>query len=146
MDRAYLRARHENAGGVQIRRDAIVAVIGAIVGAFAPERFTQVHPLAFAAFSAVMAVVLLESVAYVWRFVWIAPQRMHFKALEEISRIERERDEAKRQCEALRLPAAKPTGLKFDLTVDAGGFYVVNPIEAYRRNRHCPGSGSSFMR
>jgi ABC-type Fe3+-hydroxamate transport system, periplasmic component len=102
-DRAYLRERRGHSGGLEIRRDAIVAVVGAGLGFLVPERLTLVHPALVSLVSAVLAVVIFEGAAYIWRFVWIAPRKMHFDSLKSIDRLELERNEAyQRRDEALK--------------------------------------------
>ena len=84
--RGYLRQRHAHAGKLEIRRDALIAILGGVLGWFVPARVTAMHPVWFAVLTAVVAVILFEVGAYIWRFVWVAPKRMHFddlRALEE---------------------------------------------------------------
>jgi hypothetical protein len=100
--RNYLRQRSAHSGRVEIKRDTLIAALGGLLGYLAPQRFTQMHPLAFAVVTAIGAVVSFEVVAYVWRFVWSAPKRMHQDDQRVIVRLEEERNEAwQRRDEAL---------------------------------------------
>jgi hypothetical protein len=117
--RAYLRERSGISGQPQIARDAVIAVIGAVVGWFAPDSASRGEMSLYAAGGAIGAVLAFEFVAYAWRFVWVAPKQMHFEGLATIVRLEGERDEARRAGDVVRERAERDEARIRDLEAQA---------------------------
>ena len=90
---AYLRDRRAHSGGIRIKRDSVIGLLGALLGWL--MGLAAVPGAVRAAIGAVLAVVMYEVGNYVFQFVWVAPREMHFEALRTITRLEAERDTAR---------------------------------------------------
>lgn len=110
---SYFRQRRGLSGKLEIKRDGFVALLGAVLGALVPSSLTQMHPAAFAVITAVLAVVLFELVAYLWRFIWIAPKQIYFEQQNLVVLIERDLEKARNEL------ATREPKIKASLFIDA---------------------------
>lgn len=93
--RAYLKYRHGKARPSLGVNDVIGAVVGGVVGLAGPdETWSFWARVALAAMGAMAGVAITEILAYVIRFVWVAPREIYKEDQQRIRAIEAARDSA----------------------------------------------------
>ena len=97
---AYLRERRRHVGTWGVVPRVISGIIGAALGKSVPASSTPVESLLFAIVGAVGGVIVVETVRYAWRFIWVAPKTMYFEALASTATAERAADKRLRAVES----------------------------------------------
>lgn len=91
MSDAYQRLRRKRSAGASLRRDLFAAAVGAVVGeSIADEAAAPVARMLWGALGAIASILIVETVWFVVRYVWVTPAQMHAEDHAQIAKLDRE--------------------------------------------------------